>query len=56
MEYENSLLKGQATNIRKYTAISKQSGVKKQIEMDLMLAGPGTMIGDYDVLMSPYRH
>jgi hypothetical protein len=21
-----------------------------------MLAGPGTMIGDYDILMSPYQH
>jgi hypothetical protein len=24
--------------------------------MDLMLAGPGTMIGDYDVLTSPNQH
>jgi hypothetical protein len=56
LEYENLLLKGSATNIRKFTAISKQSGVKKQVEMNLMLAGPGTMVGDYDVLFSPYRH
>ena len=52
MDLDYSLLKGRPCNIKKFNAVSKQSGFKKQTEMDLMLAGPGTMIADYDVLLS----